>query len=114
VAVILVIGIGLMIVAPLLRRFRAASPALAAGATAVILLALFGLVHPDSRQGQAAVESNRHFYFLFLGCEFPVLILALVSARNYRWAFWTGWAINLCLALYLTVIVIWLEYFWHW
>jgi hypothetical protein len=103
-----------MLVAPLLRRYRMASPALAGGASAVIVLAIIGLKFEDPRIGLAAVESNRHFYHLFLACQFPVLILALVSLRYFKWAFWLGWAINLAFALYLTVIVIWLEFFWHW
>jgi hypothetical protein len=40
-----------------------------------------------------------------------VLVLALISLRHLRWAFWLGWGINLALALYLTVIAIWLEFF---
>jgi len=64
--------------------------------------------------GSQPNESDRRFYLLFLACEIPVLALALISLRYFKSAFWLGWAINLGLALYLTVIVIWLEFFWHW
>jgi hypothetical protein len=37
----------------------------------------------------------------------------LISQRYFKWAFWLGWVLNLGLALYLTVILIWLEFFWH-
>jgi len=40
--------------------------------------------------------------------------LALISSRRFKWAFWLGQGINLALALYLAVILIWLEFFWHW
>jgi len=103
-----------MLAAPLLRRYHLAPYALASGASAVIVLSIIGLKFEDPRIGRAAIESNRHFYYLFLAWQFPVLILALISLRYFKWAFWLGWAINLAFALYLTVIVIWLEFFWHW
>jgi hypothetical protein len=59
------------------------------------------------------VESDRRFYHLFLACELPVLVLSLISLRTGKWTFWLGWGINLALALYSTVIAIWLEFF-HW
>ena len=100
--------------APLLRPSKKKSLALAAGAAAIVALSFLGLAHPDPRNGQAAIESDHHFYVLFLACEMPVLALALISLRHFKWSFWLGWAINLALALYLTVILIWLEFFWHW
>jgi hypothetical protein len=112
--ILFVLGMGLMLAAPLLRRRRWASPALAIGASIILGVSAFGLAHLDPRFGQAANESDRRFYHLFLACEVPVLVLALISFRHRRWAFWLGWGINLALALYLTVIVIWLEFFWHW
>jgi hypothetical protein len=112
--VLLVLGIILMIAAPLLRRFGLRSPALAGGASAVLLVAIVGLIHVDPRIGQAALEANRKQYLFILACEFPVLVLALISFRYSKWAFWLGWSINLAFALYLTAIVIWLEFFWHW
>jgi hypothetical protein len=112
--VILVLGFSLMLGAPLLRRYKMASLALGAGASVIVGLAIFGLAHQDPRYGQSAIESDRRYYLLFLACELPVLILALISLRFFKWAFWLGWTINLALALYLTVIVIWLEFFWHW
>ena len=112
--VLLFLGIILMIAAPLLRRYGLRSHALAGGASAVLLVVIVGLVHVDPRIGQAAIEANRRQYLYVFACELPVLILALISFRYFKWAFWLGWAINLVFALYLTVIVIWLEFFWHW
>jgi hypothetical protein len=112
--IILILGFGIMLVAPLLRRRKRDSLALAVGAAVIVALALIEMAHPDPRNGQAAIESDRHFYLLFLACELPVLALALISLRYFKWPFWLGWAINLALTLYLTVIVVWLEFFWHW
>jgi hypothetical protein len=113
-AIVFVLGITLMIAAPLLRRFQLRSPALAAGASTVLAVAIVGLAHPDPRIGQAAIEANRRQYLFVLACELPVLVAALISLRDFKWAFWLGWAINLVFALYVAVIVVWLEFFWHW
>jgi hypothetical protein len=114
-AIIFVCGVGLMIVAPLLRRYRMAAPALACGASIVVVIAVTGLAHADARIGQAAIDSNRKFYPAVLVCELPALVFALISLRySFKWAFWTGWAINLAFALYVAAIVVWLEFFWHW
>jgi hypothetical protein len=108
------VGIGLMLVAPFLRRFRKASLSLACGAAAVLAVAAVGLVHVDPRIGEAAIAANRREYLFMLACELPVLILALISFKYFKWAFWLGWAINLLFAMYVAVIVVWLEFFWHW
>jgi hypothetical protein len=113
-AIVLVLGISLMIAAPLLRRYRLASPALAGGASMVLAFAIVGLAHSDPRIGQAAIEANRRRFLFVLACELPALVLALISLRYFTSAFWLGWAINLAFALYLTVVAVWLEFFWHW
>lgn len=113
-AIILVLGVIIMIVAPLFRRYHKASPMLAVGAATVLAVAVVGLAHTDPRIGQAAIEANRRQYLYVLACEMPVLILALISFKYFKWVFWLGWAINLVFALYLTVIIVWLEFFWHW
>jgi hypothetical protein len=113
-AIILVLGIGLVIVAPSLRRYHLASSALAGGALTVLAVAIVGLAHSDPRVGQAAIEANRRQYLFVLACELPVLILALISLRYFKWGFWLGWAIQIVFALYLTAIFVWLEFFWHW
>ena len=51
--IIFVLGMGLMLVAPLLRRL--ASPALAGGASIIPVLSAFGLAHLDPRFGQAGI-----------------------------------------------------------
>ena len=112
--VIFVFVMGLMLVAPLLLRRRWASPALAGGASIILVLSAFGLAYIDPRYGPAANQSDPRYYLLFLGLELSVLALALISWRRFKWAFWLGWGINLALALYLAVILIWLEFFWHW
>lgn len=112
--VIFFLGLSLMIVAPLLRRANMASPALAGGALAVLAVAVIGLVHVDPRIGHAAIESNRREYLFFLACEAPVFILALISWKGFKWAFWLGYGINAALSILVMVVVIWLEFFWHW
>ena len=111
---VFLIGMSLAVLAPLLGRFKMASPALAVGALATLAVALFGLAYPDVRSGQASIEANRRFYLTVLACGFPAFILALVSWKRFRWAFWLGWAVNLAFVLYLLVVVVWLEFFWHW
>lgn len=69
---ILVLGVSLMVVAPLLRRYRMASPTVAVGASIVIALALSGLTFSDTaRLGEEASRSNRRFYLTMLACEIP-------------------------------------------
>lgn len=112
--VIFFFGIGLGVLAPLLRRYVTASYALAAGAAAVLAFAIIGLAHSDPRIGLEAIEANRREYLFTLAFELPVLLLALISVKYSKWAFWLGWAINLGFASYVTVIIVWLEFFWHW
>jgi hypothetical protein len=112
--IIFFLGIGLMLVAPFLRRYHKESLALACGAAAVLSVAVVGLVHVDPRIGEAAIQSNRREYRFMLACELPVLVLALISFKYLRWAFWLGWTINVMFAIFVAVIVVWLEFFWHW
>jgi hypothetical protein len=111
---IFTLAIALMLVAPLLRRYHKASFALAGGAFIILALTVSGLMHPDARSGQAAIESNRRFYLIVLAVELPVLTLALISLRYFKHAFWLGWVVNLILTLWLSAILVWLEFFWHW
>jgi hypothetical protein len=111
---IFLLGIGLMLVAPLLRRYNKASAALAGGSLAVLAFTLVGLIHVDPRIGQAAIESNRQEYLFFAACETPVFFLALISWKRFGWAFWVGWGINLVLSLVILAVFIKLEFFWHW
>jgi hypothetical protein len=108
------LGIGLMLAAPLLRRYRMASPSLAAGAFTVLAVALIGLLHVDPRIGEAAIEANRRQYIFVVACELPVFLLALLSWKRFKRAFWLGWGINAAFSLFTFVIVVWLEFFWHW
>jgi len=112
--IIFFLGISVMIVAPLLRRYHKASPTLAGGAFAVLAVAVVGLVHVDPRIGLAAIDQNRREYLFCLACELPVFILALISWNRFKWAFWMGWGINVAFSLIILAVVIELEFFWHW
>jgi hypothetical protein len=114
VVIIFFLGIGLALASPFLRRYQKSSSALAVGSAAVLTVAVLGLLHSDPRIGEAAIESNHREYLYVLACESPVFILALISFKPFQWAFWLGWAINLAFASCVTVIVVWLEFFWHW
>ena len=81
----------------------------------LIILAVAGLFHQDARQGMATVEANRKEYLFILACEIPVLVLGLVSLHWLKkLSFWTGWGIHLAFSLFVLMIAIWLEFFWHW
>ena len=108
------LGMSLMIVAPLLRRYDKAAPVLAAGAFVVLAFSIIGLIHVDPRIGLEAIESNRKEYLFCLACELPVFILALISWKRFKWAFWLGWGINLAFTLIVLAVVIELTFFWHW
>ena len=114
-AIVFVLGAILGMIAPLLRRRRnAASAVLAAGAAILIAPAILDFVHPDARIGQAALDANRRFYLLLLACELPVLALAIISWGRSKKAFWLGWAIHVAFTVWLIVMLVWLEFFWHW
>ncbi len=112
--IIFFLGISLMIVAPLLRSNNKASPALAAGAFVVLAFSAIGLVHVDPRIGQAAIDQNRREYLFCLACALPVFLLALISWKRFKWAFWVGWGINVAFSLISLAVVIELVFFWHW
>jgi len=80
----------------------------------VLVFSVFGLVYNDPRNGQAAVDANRNEYLFFLASEIPVLLLALISWKRFKWAFWAGWGINVVLSLIALAVVIEFEFFWHW
>jgi hypothetical protein len=107
-------GMILMLLAPLLRRRHRAPYALAGGAFLLLALTVLGMTHANTRMGQAAVDSDRRFYRIVLGFELPVLILALISLRYFKYSFWLGWAVNLVFTVWLVAVLVWLEFFWHW
>jgi hypothetical protein len=113
-AILLLFGVGLMVASPMLRRYNRAPAALAAGALEVLAVCVLGLVRIDPRMGQAAIAANRRSYLMIVAWELPVLILALLSWRKSKWAFWLGWAINGAFTVFLIVITVWLEFFWRW
>src|SRR5438045_8820336 len=76
--------------------------------------AVFGLTHPDLRQGLSAVEANRREYLFVLACESPVLALAFFSLRWLKTLlFWLGWGIHIAFTACISTVVIWLKFFWH-
>jgi hypothetical protein len=85
-AILLVLGVSLRIAAPLLRRYELRS--LAGGASTVLAVASVALAHSDPRIGRAAIDADRRQYLFVLACELPVLILALISLRYFKPAFW--------------------------
>ena len=108
------LGISLTIVSPLLRGYSKASLALAGGALAVLAVCVIGLVHVDPRIGAGAIESNRKEYLFCLACQLPVFVLALLSWKRFKWAFWAGWGIKVAFSLIVLAVLIELEFFWHW
>ena len=104
------------VVAPLARRSRSLAPAALTIGTAVVLTyVLLDLWHPDIRAGRAAVDSNRRFDFITLACELPAALLACVAwARSQKLSFWLGWSLNFGYGIWIVVVLVWLEFFWHW
>jgi hypothetical protein len=103
------------VASPFLRRHgKAGSAVLAGGAVALVAIALVEMLHPDARAGLAANQADRRFYWIIFGCEVPVMALALISQRRFKKAFWVGWGIHMALAVWLTAVVTWLQFFWHW
>lgn len=80
----------------------------------MIAVAVVDLLPPDPRIGVAAIDANRRFYRILMAFELPALTLALVSLRGFKKAFWAGWIIHGLFALWVVVILVWLELFWHW
>lgn len=110
-----ILGMATGVITPVLRRHgRTAATLLAIGAAILLAPAVADFVHPDPRIGLAALQSNRNQELLIMGCELPVLALALVSLRGFSKLYWLGWAIHTALSVYWTVIFVWLEFFWHW
>jgi hypothetical protein len=87
---------------------------LSAGAAVLLMVAIAGLLHQDMREGLATVQANRREYRLVLACEIPVLALALASIRWEKKLFCVGWAIHAAFTVLVVVVMIWLEFFWHW
>ena len=113
---VFVFGVVAGVVAPVLWRFGdARCVSLAVGAAVLLFFAVFGLTHPDLRQGLSAVEATRREYLFVLACESPVLALAFFSLRWLKTLlFWLGWGIHIAFTACILTVVIWLKFFWHW
>jgi hypothetical protein len=66
------------------------------------------------RDGLATVEANRREQRRMLECGIPVMTLALASLGWQKKPFWVGRAIHAAFTVFVAVIVIWLEFSWHW
>jgi hypothetical protein len=49
-----------------------------------------------------------------LAVELPVFTFALISLRYFKYAFWLGRVANLIFTLWLSAVLIWLEFFRRW
>ena len=103
------------LITPVVRGHRrtAAKMLLALGAVILVGFALTHLINQDPRAGLAAMEENRRFGLLIAGCELPVLAMALLSLKWLDKLYWFGWGIHAALSVWLTVVFVWLEFFWH-
>jgi hypothetical protein len=113
-ALMFALGLALMVMAPLLRRYHEVSAALAGGAFMILARTFFGLIRPDARIGQAAIASNRRFYLIVPAVELPVSAFALISSRCLMYAVWLEWVANLIFTLWLSAVLVWLDFFWYW
>ncbi|HET9401794.1 MAG TPA: hypothetical protein VFO34_12675 [Candidatus Acidoferrales bacterium] len=114
-AIAILIGIVLGLLAPACRQnAKARSAVLMAGATMVLAAAVYGLLHEDPRVGAATIAANRREYHFLMEYAFPVLALAAASLSRFKKLFWAGWSIHLAFAGFVLVVVIWLTFFWHW
>ena len=113
-AFIFILGLIAMLAAPLLRRYKKATCALAGGAFAVFAVSVIGLILNDPKWGTAAVESNKKEYLFFIASELPAFVLALLSWKGFTWAFWVGWGINTAVSVFVLIVAIQLLFFWHW
>lgn len=112
---IFILGMATGVITAVLRRYgRIAAGVLAMAAVILLAPAVADFVHPDLRTGLAALQSNRKEDLLIMGCELPVLALALISLKRFSKLYWVGWGIHALLSAYWTVIIVWLEFFWHW
>jgi hypothetical protein len=41
-------------------------------------------------------------------------VLALISLKWFDKLYWVGWGIHIGLTVWLAVVIVWLEFFWHW
>jgi hypothetical protein len=112
---VLILGIAAGVITPVLRHYgRAAAAVLAIAAATLLAPSVADLVRPDARIGLAAIQSNRRFDLMIIACELPVLALALISMKRFSKLYWVGYGLHAALTAWLGVVIIWLEFFWHW
>jgi len=98
---------------PLFRGIRIT--ALASCACLLIAMMAYSYITSTPETlGLGASISNRREALVIIACEFTVLVFALLSLHRFKIFFWLGWAAHGSLTIFCTVVVIWLEFFWHW
>jgi len=111
-----IFGLAIGLITPVVRRYRrtAAKMLLVLGAVILVGFALTNLINQDPRVGLGAIAANRRFGLLIAGGELPVLAMVLLSLKWLDKLYWFGWGIHAALTVWLVVVIIWLEFFWHW
>jgi hypothetical protein len=109
--VIFFLGIFAGIAAPIFRRNGKAGVVLAGGAAMLVIVAVTGLLHQQMQGGPATLEADRRQYRMLrdTGAGARVAVTALAKED-----FWVGWAMHAAFTAFVAVIVICLEFFWHW
>ncbi len=106
------LGSAVGIVAPVFRERRG----ILLVACACLILALMAYSYQASTPealGQGSSTANRQEAVFAGACEMAVVGCAALSLRRTAF-FWVGWTLHTLLAAASAVIVIWLEFFWHW
>lgn len=96
------------------RRGRSAAVMLAVGAGILAVIAITNFINQDPRSGTAAIRANRGFDLPIIACESPAFVLALASLKRFGKLGWLGWGLHVALSVWLVVVIIWIEFFWHW
>jgi hypothetical protein len=111
-----ILGMAIGAITPLVRWKHSAAAArlLAVAAGILFVTAVTNLIAQDPRAGLATIDANRRFDLMIAGPELSALVLALVSLKKLDKLYWVGWGIHVALSIWLTVVFVWLEFFWHW
>jgi HAMP domain-containing protein len=111
-----ILGMAIGVFSPAVRwKHRAAAARLLAVGAGILFVAAVGnLIAQDPRAGLATINANRRFDLMIAGPELPALALALLSLKRLDKLYWVGWGIHAGLSIWLTVIFVWLAFFWHW
>jgi hypothetical protein len=113
-AFLFVLGTLVGILSPVFRRdTRLRAVILASGAAIVSVVAAGYLLHQDPRDGLATIRANQQFGRIVLASGLPTVVLALFSLRRAK-LYWLAWGIHVAFSAWITAVLIWLKFFWHW